>query len=216
MLGVFLSADPVTAYSDPMGMFNRYRYANSNLYKFTDPDGRQAVLEWTAYNRLTLMMVFRRDESQATSSVSNADISSGFRSNFSGTVNVNGIDVRVQAMAVNDPNASLTLTVVPTTAGVTQSGRPETNRMSGDNITIDIATSLDEIVHELGHPAGAGDQYVGGVSSESFRVLIPGPGKNMMQDLLGPAFDQSMREIIGSPANTNRCAEGVSAASGAC
>lgn len=42
-LGVFLSVDPVTAYEQPVGQFNRYRYANGNPYKFTDPDGRLAI-----------------------------------------------------------------------------------------------------------------------------------------------------------------------------
>jgi len=42
-LGMFLSIDPVTAYEQPVGQFNRYRYANSNPYKFTDPDGRQSL-----------------------------------------------------------------------------------------------------------------------------------------------------------------------------
>ncbi len=40
-LGMFLSADPVPAYRQPLGQFNRYRYANGNPYRFTDPDGRQ-------------------------------------------------------------------------------------------------------------------------------------------------------------------------------
>ncbi|WP_237772016.1 RHS repeat-associated core domain-containing protein [Stenotrophomonas maltophilia] len=39
-LGVFLSVDPVTAYEQPVGQFNRYRYASSNPYRFVDPDGR--------------------------------------------------------------------------------------------------------------------------------------------------------------------------------
>lgn len=39
-IGMFLSVDPVTAYSNRVGLFHRYRYANNNPYKFTDPDGR--------------------------------------------------------------------------------------------------------------------------------------------------------------------------------
>lgn len=42
-LGMFLSVDPVTAFEQPVGQFNRYRYANGNPYKFTDADGRQSL-----------------------------------------------------------------------------------------------------------------------------------------------------------------------------
>ena len=37
---MFLSVDPVTAFSRPGFNFNRYWYANNNPYKFVDPDGR--------------------------------------------------------------------------------------------------------------------------------------------------------------------------------
>lgn len=36
----FISVDPVGTDDSPTIMFNRYRYANSNPYSFTDPDGR--------------------------------------------------------------------------------------------------------------------------------------------------------------------------------
>ncbi|MBJ7514998.1 MAG: hypothetical protein JHC82_01700 [Stenotrophomonas sp.] len=42
VLGVFLSVDPVTAWSSPVTAFNRYRYANNNPYRFTDPHGCSA------------------------------------------------------------------------------------------------------------------------------------------------------------------------------
>jgi len=40
VLGIMLSADPVETLQAPVVGFNRYRYANSNPYSFTDPDGR--------------------------------------------------------------------------------------------------------------------------------------------------------------------------------
>lgn len=42
-IGRFLSVDPVAAYSNPIGAFNRYRYARNSPYTFSDPDGRDAV-----------------------------------------------------------------------------------------------------------------------------------------------------------------------------
>lgn len=42
-VGRFLSVDPVAANGSGGGNFNRYRYADSNPYSFTDPDGRQSA-----------------------------------------------------------------------------------------------------------------------------------------------------------------------------
>jgi len=52
-LGVFLSVDPVTAYQKPVEQFNRYRYANGNPYKFTDPDGRESGAAFKVVNDAT-------------------------------------------------------------------------------------------------------------------------------------------------------------------
>ncbi len=38
--GRFLSVDPVTTSHDNGNLFNRYKYAENNPYRFTDPDGR--------------------------------------------------------------------------------------------------------------------------------------------------------------------------------
>lgn len=39
-LGMFLSVDPVTAYTNPVAQFNVYRYGNGSPFTFVDPDGR--------------------------------------------------------------------------------------------------------------------------------------------------------------------------------
>ena len=44
-IGRFLSVDPVTADGNTGNNFNRYKYANNNPYRFTDPDGRQSMDE---------------------------------------------------------------------------------------------------------------------------------------------------------------------------
>ncbi|MCW0399900.1 hypothetical protein NB688_000405 [Xanthomonas sacchari] len=44
-LGRFLSSDPDLASKTPGQNFNRYWYANSNPFKFTDPDGRRSETE---------------------------------------------------------------------------------------------------------------------------------------------------------------------------
>lgn len=41
-LGAFLSVDPISALTVPLSSFSRYRYANSNPFRFLDPDGRCA------------------------------------------------------------------------------------------------------------------------------------------------------------------------------
>ena len=42
--GRFISLDPVTADADSGSAFNRFKYANNNPYRYTDPDGRMFSL----------------------------------------------------------------------------------------------------------------------------------------------------------------------------
>jgi RHS repeat-associated protein len=45
-VGVFLSVDPVAAYSDPGVAFGRYLYGNNNPYRYVDPDGNEGKVAW--------------------------------------------------------------------------------------------------------------------------------------------------------------------------
>ncbi|UYB51262.1 RHS domain-containing protein [Xanthomonas sp. AM6] len=70
--GRFSSVDPVTAHNNPIGAFNRYRYAESNPYRFNDPDGRQAEDEIKKQpppvkNMDTIKVVAQRDLSSLAS-----------------------------------------------------------------------------------------------------------------------------------------------------
>lgn len=47
-IGAFLSVDPVTAHQQPVVQFSRYRYGNSNPYRFVDLDGREG---WDGFQR---------------------------------------------------------------------------------------------------------------------------------------------------------------------
>ena len=43
----FLSVDPITTDANTGGLFNRYEYANSNPYRYTDPDGQDSIEDET-------------------------------------------------------------------------------------------------------------------------------------------------------------------------
>ena len=77
-IGRFLSVDPVTALSDPVGMFNRYKYAANNPYRFTDPDGRQeraygAAVGLMLRDKPEAMRVWEGGEAAATTEGSGAE-----------------------------------------------------------------------------------------------------------------------------------------------
>jgi RHS repeat-associated protein len=225
-IGRFLSVDPVTANSATGANFNRYWYANNNPYRFTDPDGRLGELFWTSPTTVTLTIpyVLTGEALPFTTTELNAQ----FASHFSGTVEVNGRTVTVSAQAVQVPASTTarpanTVNVVHDTNGVTPSGRSQTNAIGGNVVTLGAtgpeAASSQTGSHEFGHAAGAGDQYRGGLGAngQTLTQNVPGPA-NIMREL-GPAGanQQTLREILTAPTNSNACAQGVSgAANGAC
>ena len=225
-LGRFLSVDPVTANANSGAMFNRYNYAYNNPYKFNDPDGRRGELVWTAPDQVTYTVRWTMTgvpTSNFTTATANAQIAQ----DFSGTTTVNDINVTVSAQGVYEATQGAlplnTVNVVPDTAGVTVSGRSETNAIGGDQVTVGAggvnAASVATVSHEIGHTGGAGDQYAGGLGANGQTLSADVPGSaNVMKDLSGqPANSQTLGEIVNAPTNTNACAQGVSGvANGGC
>jgi hypothetical protein len=155
------------------------------------------------------------------------DVRNVVRTAYSGTVNINGTQVKVTAQAIpmSNPgkNQVNTVTVVKDTQGVTSSGRSQTDKIGGSQIIIGAtgaqAASATTVGHEVGgHAGGAGDQYKGGVDASGNKLPadVPGPA-NIMKDLKGAgANQQTLEEIVTAPTNTNACAKGVTAANGGC
>ncbi|WP_407290129.1 RHS repeat domain-containing protein [Xanthomonas campestris] len=223
-LGRFLSVDPVAADSVLASNFNRYWYANNNPYRFTDPDGRDGRLFWSAPDQVTFTVPWTMT-GVPTSNFTAASVNAQIAQDFSGTTMVNGVKVTMTAQGVYQTKGGRgvnVVNVVPDTANVTKSGRSETNAIGGKKVTVgaggaDAATTLT-MSHELGHAGGAGDQYAGGVDANGNKLPanVAGPA-NVMKDLSGqPANSQSLGEIINAKTNVNSCGKGVSAANGGC
>jgi len=95
--------------------------------------------------------------------------------------------------------------------------RAHANDIGGNQVTANPKSSSMVGAHELGHTAGAGDQYKGGIGADRKRLGadVPGP-QNIMRDLGGRANSQSLKEIVTAPTNTNTCSKDVSSGNGTC
>ncbi|WP_462081351.1 RHS repeat-associated core domain-containing protein [Luteimonas sp. RIT-PG2_3] len=130
-IGLFLSVDPVTAYSNPVGQFHRYRYANNNPYKFTDPDGRIAdiVLDigFAAYSAYVLA----KDPSWTNLAALGADIGAAAVPGVTGA----GVAVRAGGSAADAVRA------VNGVTDATRAARPADGAAMGTDEALDTASS---------------------------------------------------------------------------
>lgn len=224
----FLSVDPKRPKAGDIMSFSRYAYANLNPMTRIDPDGRDGQLFWTATNAVTYTVPYIIGVSPgAQMSMTTAEINAAVAQRFSGTVTLNGTDVTVTARAVDVSGTNSTGTtnfikVVNDSRSVTASGRPETNAVGGNRVTLSASgpykTDANIVGHEVGgHLGGAGDQYATGVDVNGNVLQQDAPGASgVMYDMNGGANEQTMREILSAPTNSNSCASGVKAANGGC
>ncbi|HEY4092658.1 MAG TPA: RHS repeat-associated core domain-containing protein [Luteibacter sp.] len=224
-VGRFVSVDPAPVDTVKLHNIARYTYANDNPYLFIDPDGREASLYWASPTNVTATI--RYSMSGGRLPFDRTAIRLQTESSLSGLVDINGSIVRVTTHLEYTPSLSgqkgiANVNVVKDTNGVTKSGRSETDKIGGNNMTVG-ATGADAAVestvaHEFGHIAGAGDQYKGGIDVSGNRLSADVPGGPNIMKVLGDnkANDQTLKEIVNSNTNTNSCAAGIHAASGGC
>ena len=199
-IGRFLSVDPVTAYGDPVGSFNRYKYANGNPYKNLDPNGEATVYRYA--NKIIIVQTFKNNGTQFT----NAQISEQ-ASSFSGTTS-GGVQVEVKFVQGNDSDAAI-INSNPNLDDTSENSnsRSHTNSIGGRLIELaPNAASAKTAGHELGHVLWAGDQYKDGVDVNGQYLTDDVPGDpNIMKTGTGSANQQTIDEIFrgaAKPSNT--------------
>jgi RHS repeat-associated protein len=171
-VGLFLSVDPVTAYGSPVGMFNRYRYANSNPYRFIDPDGRDAT--WIQHKDGSSTLVIKV---MATGSGANDALTSQIEGAVEG-ITFPRADVRIDVQFVEKAGRGVnTLDLSPGNGDCRSSGC--VNKLGGNKGHADSSRSdvVDVAKHEILHFPGISDAYIEGKKdSNGNRTSTPKPG----------------------------------------
>jgi len=203
-IGLFLGVDPVTALSNPIGSFHRYRYANSNPYKFVDPDGRNGVVIETKKGNIGIAVPVRFVGPGATpaniAAVKNEVAQKG---NF--TVTNGGktqhVAVRIVDVTPNTPRNvvnTITLTNGPTSDAAHQGASYVAgNRTSGEWNTQSPGIGQGEAWHETLHLVGGQDHYTNSTGANGQRVTTPDAGwrGNLSAQIPGTVDNRNLNEI---------------------
>lgn len=197
----FLSVDPVTADNNTGTNFNRYWYANNNPYKFTDPDGRDAIITHLTNGRVLIEIPITFSGPAAnpeTISRMNADISSA----WSGTYDIDGSEISVTVVVTEGSLNNITLTDGPTSLESHQGASFVRGGNSGE-----WNARAGNAPHEAGHLMGAKDKYTEGPRDQNGnRTTTTDPSfrNNLMGDGAGKPDGRNVKEILNSERNWTR------------
>jgi RHS repeat-associated protein len=156
-LGIYLSVDPVAAYSNPADQFNRYRYANGNPYRFTDPDGRAAIAAPLLIVPIVMGLTYYVVTTPEQRSEAGRALDRGFKGLFQKS---EARDSSGNAEADADPNGPFTTDVKPRKAegGDGASSQHELERDSNGRLvskTHTVTSTDGDVVH--GHTEHVGE-----------------------------------------------------------
>lgn len=201
-LGVFLSVDPVTAYEQPVGQFNRYRYANSNPYSFVDPDGRTAIVTRMKDGSVTISFPVKFSGAGATPE--NISTFKDQVASMSGTYNVGGREtqVKVEATDISRSTPRAARNEVKLVVGETShpTGRSFAE-LGGKKSEINVQDRFDRgiVKHEMPHLAGVDDLY-----NKQTGLPDPARGDGIMNKVPGMVDDHVINGMIDSGSNVRR------------
>ncbi len=195
VIGRFYSNDPVGFKN--VHNFNRYSYANNNPYKYTDPDGRDAMITFNKNGSIQIDIPTKFSGAGATPS--NIDsIKNAVSETWSGTYNVNGKDTQVN-VAITDASSAgpvneITLTNGPTSDVYSNGESFVDGANSGEWRTDNGGITNGTVAHEAGHLMGIKDKYIGSTP-------YPGYEKNIMGNASGAPDSRNIDEALKSDVN---------------
>jgi hypothetical protein len=183
---------------------------------------------WTSNNSVTITIPFTISGPTDGVAYTSESVSRAVSTQLSGPTVIGGTMVQVSAFPIYiPPNVATiarsgTVNVVTTNGSyIDPAGNPRSAIMDGvggENLQMAPGATSNTVVHELGHAAGADDQYAGGVALGAVLAAdVPGPN-NLMKNADGsPANQQTLREVVNTPTrNSATCATGVVAPNGDC
>jgi hypothetical protein len=201
-LGIFLSVDPVSPHGEKASQFNRYRYANSNPYSFTDPDGRVAVVTQMKDGSIKIDL-----PAKFTGSAATPERIASFKeqvAGMSGPYNVDGKEARVN-VSVSDidkktPRAArneIKLVEGETSHPTGRSFAELGGKRSEINVLDRFLSGV--VPHEVGHLGGVDDQY-------DKRTGLPDPmrGNGVMNRVPGAVDDYLINGVVEPGSNLQR------------
>ncbi|RNF86387.1 RHS repeat protein [Lysobacter psychrotolerans] len=224
-IGRFLSVDPVPADGNTGTNFNRYWYANNNSYKFTDPDGRAAIITYKLDGTIDIKIPTNFIGPAATSPHTLAsDTSSMWSGNYfvNGSSTATTVSVSVVPVTADTPVGAINnITLINGPTSDTQSqGASFISGVGGNSGEINLTSpgmQSGEGGHEFGHVMGANDQYASSVDANGNRATTPNAGYNgnIMGELPGTPDSRNMQEILDNPSNILIIEEPASSSPGA-
>lgn len=182
--GRFVSIDPAPPTPGQLFEFNRFAYARNSPYKYTDPDGRNAIITHRSDGSIDIKVpIIFSGNPDANNAANVAAIKSDVASRWSGLYNVGGsiTKVSVSVVDVDSNTPKNVINKITLLAGITSNRNSAgasfvREGKEGEWNVLSPGMKSGEAAHEAGHLMMIADHYHETVDATGTRVTVPDAG----------------------------------------